>query len=285
MKKYLSLAAKAWAKATLNIQKFANAYVEAVGEFREAATEEFKFAFPMFGEREWRRLTLIGNGELLPQFFFKSDFFVGKLLKMNSSMRIQKALVGASNDGRIRVDRGNGPEKVTLSDLTSREDKALVMLLSEENEKLSPGDLRSKFRMLVAKINKSNRHSSPVWELRVVKGRTVAHFNRACNMEREDLEDVLSAVKRGHECVGPTRPSSEILAELVKAVKELNDMRDVEWDFAEECGHDSSMWTDKDESRHEWIINSIQAYRENVQRLAREATGDKDFEIELKQGE
>lgn len=279
MKKYLSLAAKAWARATLNIQKFANAYVEAVGKFGEVATEEFKFTFPMFGEREWRRLTLIGNGELLPQFFFKSDFFVGKLLKMNSSMRIQKALVGASNDGRIRVDRGNGPEKVALADLTAKEDKALVMLLSEENEKLSPEDLKCKFRTLVAKINKSNRHSSPVWELRVVKGRTVAHFNRACNMERKDLEDVLSAVKRGHKCVGPMRPSGEILAEFVKAVKEFNDMRDAEWEFAGEHGTDSTYWTDKEDKEHQWIIDSIQAYRENVQRLAREATGDKDLEI------
>lgn len=279
MKKYLNLAAKAWAKATLNIQKFANAYVEAVGKFGEVATEEFKFAFPMFGEREWRRLTLIGNGELLPQFFFKSDFFVGKLLKMNSSMRIQKALVGASNDGRIRVDRGNGPEKVALSDLTGREDKALVMLLSEENEKLSPGDLKNKFRMLVAKINKSNRHIRPVWELRVVKGRTVAHFNRACNMEREDLEGVLDAVKRGHKYVGPTRPSGEILAEFVKAVKEYAGMCDAEWEFAEKHGTDSAYWTDKEDRDHQWIVDSVLAYRENVKRLAREATGDKDFEI------
>ena len=83
MKKYLNLAAKAWAKATLNIQRFANAYVEAVCEFGSDAVEQFKVAYPMFGDREWKRLEMIGNGELLPQFFFKSDYFVGKLLKMN----------------------------------------------------------------------------------------------------------------------------------------------------------------------------------------------------------
>ena len=155
MKKYLNLAAKAWAKATLNIHKFANAYVDAVCEFGEDAIEQFKVAYPMFGECEWKRLEMIGYGELLPQFFFKSDYFVGRLLKLNSSMRIQKALVGASNDGRIRVDRGNGPENVSLDDLTAKGDRALVMLLSEENEKLSPEDLKCKFRTLVTKVNKS----------------------------------------------------------------------------------------------------------------------------------
>ena len=278
MNKYLKIAAKAWAKATLDIKKFADAYVEAVCEFGDEAVEKFKVAFPMFGEREWRRLTLIGNGELLPQFFFKSDFFVGKLLKLNSSMRIQKALVGASNDGRIRVDRGNGPENVALADLTAKEDKALVMLLSEENEKLSPAELKNKFRVLVAKINKSGSHSSPAWELRVVKGRTVAHFNRACNMEREDLEEALDAVKRGYSKVGSSRPSREILDELVDAVWNLNSMRDEEWDFADKHGIDSAYWTESEDKEHQQILDSIQAYRENVKSLVREATG-RDIDI------
>lgn len=165
MEKYLKIAARAWAGATLNIKKFADAYVEAVGMFGDEARDKFSAAYPMFGEREWRRLGQIGDGRLLPQFFFKSDFFVGKLLNMNSSMRIQKALVGASNDGRIRVDRGNGPEKVRLADLTRKEEKALILLLSEENEKLSPDDLKLKYRTLVANVNKSNRSRRPAWEI------------------------------------------------------------------------------------------------------------------------
>ena len=95
MEKYLKIAARAWAGATLNIKKFADAYVEAVGKFRDEAMERFSAAYPMFGKREWRRLGQIGAGSLLPQFFFKSDFFVGKLLNMTSSLRIQKALVQA----------------------------------------------------------------------------------------------------------------------------------------------------------------------------------------------
>lgn len=278
MKKFLNLAAKAWAKATLNIQKFANAYVDAVSEFGDEAIEKFMVAFPMFGEREWRRLTLIGNGELLPQFFFKSDFFVGKLLKMNSSMRIQKALVGASNDGRIRVDRGNGPEKVALADLTAKEDKALVMLLSEENEKLTPSELKNKFRLLVAKINKSNRRGRPAWELRTVNGRSVARFNRACSMERSDLEDVLRSVKKGR-CVGATRPSREILDELSRTIISLEGLRDSEWDFVEKNGHDSAFWSDEADKEHDEILASIQNYRDVASRLVREATGDDSIRV------
>lgn len=277
MEKYLKIAARAWAGATLNIKKFADAYVEAVGKFREKAMERFSAAYPMFGKREWRRLGQIGAGSLLPQFFFKSDFFVGKLLNMTSSMRIQKALVGASNDGRIRVDRGNGPEKVKLADLTRKEEKALILLLSEDNEKLSPDDLKLKYRTLVAKVNKSNRSRRPAWEIRIVGGRPVAHFNRACNMEVYDLEDALERVKGCRS--GSARTSREILNELANHIINLESLRDVEWDFVEECGHDSSMWTEKDESRHRWIIDSIQAERDYATKLVREATGNDDLEV------
>lgn len=277
IKTYLGTAAKAWAKATLNVQKFADAYVDAVFDLKDEAVEAFRSAYPMFGEREWKRLELIGNGELMPQFFFKSDFFVGKLLKLNSSMRIQKALVGASNDGRIRIDRGNGPEKVALADLTAKEDKALVMLLSEENEKLSPGELKNKFRLLVAKINKSNRRGRPAWELRTVNGRSVARFNRACSMERSDLEDVLRSVKKGR-CVGATRPSREILDELVNTVCRLESLRDDEWDFEEAHG-DRCMWNDEVCKEHDELLNDIQNCRDHATKLVREATGRNDLYV------
>lgn len=278
MERFINRAAKAWANATLNIQKFANAYVEAVGKFGEVATEEFKFTFPMFGEREWRRLTLIGNGELLPQFFFKSDFFVGKLLKMNSSMRIQKALVGASNDGRIRVDRGNGPEKATLADLTKKEEKALILLLSEENEKLSPEELKLKYKMLLAKINKSNRKSLPAWSIRAISGRTVAHFNRACNLSQEDLKNVQKSIRYGH-CIGPCRPYFEILSDMIEKVRELNSLRDDEWSFEEKHGPNRDFWSEEEENDHQGLLDEIQAARDAVQRLAREATGDDTITI------
>jgi hypothetical protein len=241
--------------------------------------ERFSAAYPMFGEREWRRLGQIGAGSLLPQFFFKSDFFVGKLLNLNGSMRFQKALVGASNDGKLRVDRGNGPEKVTLADLTKKEEKALVLLLSEENEKLSPAELREKFRTLVAKINKSNTRHKAAWEIRSdANRRWVVRFNRACNMSLSDMEKVTRGLKHWSGVGTPARPSDEILKEMVDAIVELESLRDEEWDFEEGHG-DRCMWTDDVCRKHDELLDEIMAARRRVRDLAREATGNMKLEV------
>ena len=196
-------------------------------------------------------------------------------------MTVQKALVGASNDGRIRVDRGNGPEKVTLADLTKGEEKALAMLLSEENEKLSKPELRTKYKMLITKINKSNRHHKPAWEIRTVNGRTVAHFNRACNMDEGDLGFVLRCVKSNNNgtVVATGRPSSEIMRELVSAVCELESLRDEEWDFETENGPNRECWPAEAYDAHDKLIGEIQLARDKVQRLCREATGNDKLEV------
>lgn len=196
MNKLLNEASKAWAGATLNVKKFADAYTDALDKYGQEAQERFASTYPMFGDREWHRLKMIGYGELLPQLFFKSDFFVNKIVRLRSSMRIQKALVGASNDGRIRVDRGNGPESVYLSDLTKGEEKALALLLSEENEKLSSSDLRLKYRSLICKINKANKSPKPVWEIREVNGCRIVHFNRACNLNLHDINTIKDALEK-----------------------------------------------------------------------------------------
>ena len=278
MKKLLEKAARAWAGATLNIKKFADAYVEAVGKFREEAMERFSAAYPMFGKREWRRLGQIGAGSLLPQFFFKSDFFVGRLLNMNSSMRIQKALVGASNDGRIRVDRGNGPEKVNLADLTRKEEKALILLLSEENEKLSPDELKLKYRTLVANVNKSNKKCGVRWSIRVIGGKRVAHISRACNLDRGDIDFIrfrLGGAKGIGKC---GRMPREILSDLVNVVIDLNSLRDDEWDFEEKHGQ-RDMWDDDVVKKYNMLLKDIQYIRNNATRLVREATGNDNLEV------
>ena len=268
MEKYLKMAAKAWAKATLNIKKFADAYVEAVGKFGDEAMERFSAAYPMFGEREWRRLGQIGDGRLLPQFFFKSDFFVGKLLNLNSSMRIQKALVGASNDGLIRVDRGNGPEKVKLADLTRKEDKALIMLLSEENEKLTPEELKLKYRTLVAKINKSNVVHRPAWEIVTVGDVKVARFNRSCSMSLREIDEIRKRLS------GSERTAEDILKDLAEAVVRLGSLRDEEWEFADRHGMDDMFWDEEISREHDELLDDIMKARELTTKLVREATGD-----------
>lgn len=278
IKDYLERAAKAWASAILNVKKFADSYVEAVFEYGAPAIDAFKSAYPMFGEREWTRLTLIGNGELLPQFFFKSDFFVNKLLKLNGSMRFQKALVGASNDGRIRVDRGNGPEKVNLSDLTRGEEKALAMLFSEENDKLGSDERNTKFKMLISKINKSNRRHMPAYVIRTVNGRTVAHFNRACNMDENDLKTALTAVRKGKELF-LERTTQEKIDALVDAIVELESLRDEEWDFEERNGPNRECWDDETCGEHDELVGRVLGTRYRVRDLCRAITGKNDLEV------
>lgn len=278
MEEFLWKAAKAWANATLNIKKFADAYVGALGKFGEKAAERFSAAYPMFGEREWRRLCQIGNGELLPQFFFKSDFFVGRLVKLNSSMRIQKALVGASNDGRIRVDRGNGPEKVKISDLTRQEEKELILLLSEENEKLSDDDLRLKYRTLVAKVNKSKRKCGVKWSLHVIGGKRMAHISRACNLDEGDLKMITKRLKSMHRIGECGRLPADILSDLVNATIELSSLRDDEWDFEEKHGQ-RDMWDEEVMEEHDKLLDDIQAARDYATRLVREATGNDKLEV------
>lgn len=159
VKGYLKSAAKAFANATLNIKKFADCYVDARLNCEDEAEviEAFNAAYPMFGEREWKRFWMIGNDILLPQFMFKSDLFVCKLLRMKNHMKWQQALVSASEDGTLRVDRGKGPEKVKLSELTKKEEKVLAMLLSENDSKKSPEDLIATFGGIMRKINKTKR--------------------------------------------------------------------------------------------------------------------------------
>lgn len=159
IKDFLKSAAKAFANATLNIKKFADCYVEARSNCEDEAEviESFKAAYPMFGEREWRRFYMIGNDILLPQFMFKSDAFVGKLLRLKDNMKWQQALVSASDDGTLRVDRGNGPEKVKLSELTKKEEKILAMLMSEKDSKMTPEELILTFSGIMRKINKTRK--------------------------------------------------------------------------------------------------------------------------------
>lgn len=213
VKGYLKSAAKAFANATLNIQKFAECYVEARRYFpyrEEEVIEAFKAAYPIFGEREWNRLWMVGNYILLPQFMFKSDLFVCKLLRMKNHMKWQQALVSASEDGTLRVDRGNGPEKVKLSELTKKEEKVLAMLLSENDSKKSPEDLIATFGGIMRKINKTKR-------------------------------------KKGK------RTPREILDDMSAEVVKYSSLRDDEWDFEERHGNREMWDEDVDKEHEELL--------------------------------
>ena len=239
---FLKSAAKAFAGATLNIQKFAYCYVNARLAFQEnegEVIEAFKAAYPMFGPREWKRFWLVGNNILLPQFVFKSDSFVGKLLKLEDHMKWQRALVSASEDGKLMVDRGNGPEKVSLSDLTRKEEKQLAILLNEKDAELSPEMLIEKFSGIVRQVNKT-KPKGPAWDIEVVdelpKGveelesingkPTFVRFRRGKYGERE-IRQILKALKLNwaDKCA-TTKSASEMMVEMAYEIVRLNSLRD-----------------------------------------------------------
>lgn len=283
---FLKSAAKAFAGATLNIQKFANCYVNArlVHEDEGEVIEAFKSAYPMFGAREWRRFWLVGNKILLPQFMFKSDSFVGKLLKLEDSMKWQLALVSASEDGKLMVDRGNGPEKVSLSDLTKKEEKQLAILLNEEDAELSPSMLIEKFSGIVRQVNKT-KSRGPAWDIEVVdelpKGveglesvngkLSFVRFRRGKYGKRE-IQQILKALKLNwaDKCT-TTKSASEMMREMAYEIVRLNSLRDDEWDMENEP---RDMWSKKKMLRHEKLLDEIQKSRNALTKMVREATGD-----------
>lgn len=278
IKEHLKIAAKAWAGATLNIQKFADAYVNArqESEDEDAVIEAFRAAYPMFGEREWRRLWLIGSYLLLPHFMFKSDSFVGKLLKLKNNWTWQEALVSMSESGNLRVDRGNGPEEVKLSDLTAKEEKILAMLMNESDEKLSPNERLARFGVLLRKVNKNVAHKE-AWQIeKGASGRKYVQFNRACRMDAGELRDILKSLETGQKRKG--RSASAILNDMVSELVKYSQLRDDERDFEDSHGH-RDMWTRSDDRAHDRLLDSIQKSRIKLTRLVREATGDESIEV------
>lgn len=281
IKDFLKSAAKAFANATLNIQKFAECYASARRHFPYNETEvidAFRAAYPMFGNREWRRFWLVGNYILLPQFMFKSDSFVSKLLKLKDHMKWQQALVSASEDGKLTVDRGHGPEKVKLSDLTKKEEKTLAMLMSEKDSKLTPAQLLAKFGGIVKRINKNvKKHPRYEYVDDGPNGKFVRFYGK-CDVRAPELRNILNHIGEG-EMIG-VRTAADILKDMSDAVVEYSDLRDEEWDFEKRHG-DRYMWNERICRNHGKLLDKIQASRDKLTKLVREAKGDEGINISV----
>ena len=72
------------------------------------------------------------------------------------------------------------------------------------------------------------------------------------------------------------RTDTEILKELIDVLMQYNSDRDDEWDFAD-VNRDT--WSDEDEKAHDDLVEDIQAGRNRIQALIREATGDNTIEF------
>ena len=69
------------------------------------------------------------------------------------------------------------------------------------------------------------------------------------------------------------RSDTEILKDLVEAVREYNSLRDDELDFEEENG-DRNFWDEGTNDTHEELLKTISESRSKVRNLLVEATGD-----------
>lgn len=72
------------------------------------------------------------------------------------------------------------------------------------------------------------------------------------------------------------RTDTEILKDLVEAVREYNSLRDDEWDFDDNNGN-RDFWSEDVINAHEELLNTIKESRIKVRNLIVEATGDENI--------
>ena len=79
--------------------------------------------------------------------------------------------------------------------------------------------------------------------------------------------------KEERGCNMTHRTDTEILKDLVEAVRTHNALRDEEWDFEESHG-DRYMWNAEEMAAHDELLDEIRESTEKVRSLMVEATGD-----------
>lgn len=188
LKKLLKQAADAFNGASLNIQKFAEAYVEIDDNFGHENLDAFKAQYPIFGKREWERLGWVGDGFLMPEFFFKSDSFVCKVLKMKKSKDVQQRIVDLSKD-----------ETLTHCERESKI-KALMRKVNKTCEKHG----RSARRILADMAEEVVKYShlrDDEWEFEENRGNRDMWDDETCKEHDELLEEIQSSRDRLTELV------------------------------------------------------------------------------------
>ena len=75
------------------------------------------------------------------------------------------------------------------------------------------------------------------------------------------------------------RTAEEVLKDLCKEIVAFNARRDEEWEFADKHGMDSDYWTESEKEEHDDILSDIQAGRDRIRGLLREATGDEGMDF------
>lgn len=188
LNKLLKQAADAFSGASLNIKKFADAYVEIDDNFGQEELDAFKAQYPMFGEREWDRLGWIGNGFLMPEFFFKSDSFVCKIVKMKNGKDVQRRIVEVSKD------------ETMSREVRESKIRALMRKVNKTCEKHG----RSPSKILAEMSEEVVRYShlrDDEWEFEENRGNRDMWDDETCKEHDELLEEILASRNRLTELV------------------------------------------------------------------------------------
>lgn len=121
----VDFAGECYGNLVVNIAGLAKAYTVASAKFGREGRRAFRNKFPVFTNSIWRTLENIGNGYLLPQFFFYTDKFTNGILRLDNSMDKQRMLEGIvkNENGRdciefIERDK-DGSERRVLRELAT----------------------------------------------------------------------------------------------------------------------------------------------------------------------
>lgn len=115
-------------------------------------------------------------------------------------------------------------------------------------------------------------------------------------LDRDIVDEVYATVEKDPECEdkdamrgvihvelrsakdSKRRSDSDILVDLIAAMREYDNLRDREWDFETEHGN-RDMWGDDVCDEHDELMEDIDKARDEVNRLIAEAEGDKDAHL------
>lgn len=192
----LSTAERAYTDATRNYLILGESLVMAITYYGSDGKRAFRTRFPLT-DNALRNLELVGRGKLLPHFAMCSDKFVSGIVEMPDSIRNQHRLVGASQNGMIRVKVKGKITDIPLSDFRSNKiTDAVLSILSEGDEDLSDSKLREKFLKIDHEIrSKFIVRKKPLYEYRVVDGKKVVRFLKAHTYDAETLASILEKLK------------------------------------------------------------------------------------------
>lgn len=149
------------------------------------------------------------------------------------------------------------------------------------------------------KIKVSKRKKFDLWMADYIGGYEPVMKDIEPYLDRDIIEEVYTTIEKNPECEdeddedamcgvicvelysaqdSKRRADSEILEDLIAAMREYDSLRDREWDF-ETKHRNRDMWGDDVYDEHDELLEDIYKARDKVNKLIAEAKGDKDAHL------